>query len=302
MRIRKAGKVRDRLWFFGREESGIYLIEGHDESMIVSGGLSYIVPEVLGQFEEFKIDEGKITKLLILHAHFDHVGIVPFFKRRHPNLEIYASSRAWEILKMPKAMDTINEYNVFTMNSMELYEACSHYDLLWRHNEVSGQTVSEGNIIDLGGVEVRIFETPGHSSCSISAWVPAWKALFASDGGGIPYNQTIIPSGNSNFTKFQQSLEKLKDLEVEYVCADHYGYVVGEEAGRYIGRAIELAGARRAKMEEAYRRTRDIDTAAQELVEAFFKENPGYIIRREIYEGVQRQMLRHVAKIIDQHG
>lgn len=302
MRIRKTGKVRDRLWFFGREESGVYLIEGHDESMIVSAGLSYIVPELLRQFEEFKIDVEKIKKLLILHAHFDHVGIVPFFKRRHPNLEIYASSRAWEILKMPKAVDTINENNIFTMKSMGLYETCSQYDLKWRNNEVSGQAVSEGDKIDLGGVEIIIFETPGHSSCSISAWVPEWKALFASDGGGIPFNQTIIPSGNSNFTKFQQSLEKLKGLETKYICADHYGYVVGEEAEHYIDRAIELAGARRAKMEEAYRRTRDIDTAAHELVEAFFKENPGYIIRREIYEGVQRQMLRHVAKVIDQNG
>ena len=83
---------------------------------------------------------------------------------------------------------------------------------------------------------------------------------------------------------------------MEYLCADHYGYVVGEEAGNYIRRAIELAGQRRAKMEDVYLRTRDIDAAAQELVDFFFKENPDYIIRREIYEGVQRQMLRHIAK------
>ncbi|GAG28817.1 unnamed protein product, partial [marine sediment metagenome] len=31
--------------------------------MIVSGGLSYLVPEVLQQFAEFGIDETRITKL-----------------------------------------------------------------------------------------------------------------------------------------------------------------------------------------------------------------------------------------------
>jgi glyoxylase-like metal-dependent hydrolase (beta-lactamase superfamily II) len=172
---------------------------------------------------------------------------------------------------MSNAIDTINEYNRLTMESMGMSETCSKYDLEWR-TDVSGTTVSEGDRIDLGGVELNIFETPGHSSCSIAAWAPEFKALFPSDGGGIPYDQTIIPSGNSNFTHFQKSLEKLKGLEVEYLCADHYGYVVGEEAGNYIRRAIELAGKRRAKMEDVYRRTRISTLQAKNLPTSFSKK------------------------------
>ncbi|HUL23642.1 MAG TPA: MBL fold metallo-hydrolase, partial [Thermodesulfobacteriota bacterium] len=110
MRIRKPGKVQERVWFLGREESGVYLLEGNRDSMIVSGGLSYIVPDVLQQLDEFGIEETRIKKLLILHSHFDHVGIVPFFKRRLPAMEIYASPRAWEVLQMDKAIVTINEF------------------------------------------------------------------------------------------------------------------------------------------------------------------------------------------------
>ena len=110
MMIQKRGKILDNLWSLGQEESTIHVLDGGDEAMIINGGLRYLVPEVLRQFEVFGIDEDKIKKLLILHSHFDHVGIVPFFKRRHPKLEIYASSRAWEILGMPKAIDTINTF------------------------------------------------------------------------------------------------------------------------------------------------------------------------------------------------
>src|SRR3989304_1646299 len=91
MRIRKPGKVREGIWFLGREESGVYLLEGDDSSMIVSGGMSYLVSDILHQFKEFGMDGNRIKKLLILHSHFDHVGIVPFFKRRHPEIEVYAS-------------------------------------------------------------------------------------------------------------------------------------------------------------------------------------------------------------------
>jgi glyoxylase-like metal-dependent hydrolase (beta-lactamase superfamily II) len=86
MRIRKPGKILDHLWYLGYEESGIYLLDGGDEAMIINGGLSYIVPQVLRQLSEFNINEEKVTKFLILHSHFDHVGIVPFFKR-HARLE-----------------------------------------------------------------------------------------------------------------------------------------------------------------------------------------------------------------------
>jgi len=91
MRIRKPGRVNERIWFLGREESGVYLLDGNNGSMIVSGGISYIVADLLQQFKEFGIDENRIQKLLILHSHFDHVGIVPFSN---------ADTQAWK--SMPR--------------------------------------------------------------------------------------------------------------------------------------------------------------------------------------------------------
>jgi glyoxylase-like metal-dependent hydrolase (beta-lactamase superfamily II) len=298
MRIRNPGKVRERLWFLGREESGVYLLEGKNGFMIVSGGMSYIAPDLLRQFKEFGIDEEKITKLLILHAHFDHVGIVPFFKRRYPKLEVYASSRAWEILQMEKAINTINEFSQTVTKKLGKEEVYSTFDLDWR-DDVTGKTLREGDRIDLGGLEVSILEIPGHSSCCIAAHVQEFKALFPTDGGGIPFDETIITSGNSNYTKYQQSLEKLKGLEVEYYCADHYGYVIGEEAREFISKSIEMARQQRARIEEAYRSTKDIDLAARKLISSFYNENSDYFLSPEIFLDVYRQMVRHIASVIE---
>ena len=301
MRIRKPGKVIERLWFLGREESGVYLLEGNDGSMIVSGGMSYIVPDLLRQFKEFGIDEGRIKKLLILHAHFDHVGIVPFFKRRHPGIEIYASQRGWEILKMDKAINTINEFSRAVTKRMGREEVYSTFDLDWR-GDISGKVVREGDRIDLGGLGAAIIEIPGHSSCCIAAYVPEFKVLFPTDGGGIPFDKTIITSGNSNYTKYQESLERLKGLPVEYYCADHYGYVTGEEAREFITKTIEMASRKRTLMEEVYRSTRDIDVAAEKLVSSFYDENRGYFLSPEIFLDVYRQMVRHIASVMEGKG
>jgi glyoxylase-like metal-dependent hydrolase (beta-lactamase superfamily II) len=213
-------------------------------------------------------------------------------------MEIYASGRAWEILGMPKAIDTINAFNRTTIERMNMVETCSGYELDWM-DDISGNVVSEGDEIDLGDVKLQIFETPGHSSCSIAAYEPNFKALFPSDGGGIPFQDIVMTSGNSNFTKFQQSLEKLKALEVNVYCADHYGYVVGEEARSFIPRSIQAAADHRALIEEAYLRTNDINRATQELVASFYAEYDNYFLPPEIFEAVYRQMVRHIAGVID---
>ena len=298
MRIRKPGKVCERIWFLGREESGVYLLVGNNCSMIVSGGMSYIISDILQQFKEFAIDENRIKKFLILHSHFDHVGIVPFMKRCHPEIEVYASKRAWEILQMDRAILTINEFSRNVAQRMKKENIYSAYDLEWR-NDVSGKTAHEGDRIDLGGLEVSILEIPGHSSCCIAAYVPELKALFPTDGGGIPFNQTIISSGNSNYTKYQQSLEKLKDLEVEVYGADHYGYLIGEEAREFIHKSIEMAKKNRALIEQVYRSTQNIDVAVQKLVSSFYKENPYYFLSPEILLDVYRQTVRHIASVIE---
>lgn len=298
MRIRTPRKVQEGLWFLGREESGVYLLEGKDGAMIISGGMSYIVPELLQQFKEFGIDEERIKKLLILHSHFDHVGIVPFFKRRHPEMEVCASRRAWEILQMPKAIATINEFSRNIAKRMGKEKVYSTYDLEWR-NDVTGKTVREGDRIDLGGLKVSILEIPGHSSCTIAAYIPELRTLFPTDGGGIPFDETIVASGNSNYTEYQEGLERLKDLQVEYYCADHYGYIIGEEARNFIPRTIEMAKQKRRLMEEVYRSTHDIDQAAKRLVSSFYDENPHYFLSPEIFLDVYRQMVRHIASVME---
>jgi glyoxylase-like metal-dependent hydrolase (beta-lactamase superfamily II) len=298
VRIRKPGRVKEGLWFLGREETGVYLLEGRQESMIISGGMSYIVPDLLQQMTDFNIDERRITKLLILHSHFDHIGIVPFLKRRLSQTEVYASERAWEILTMEKAIRTINEFSRSAARRMRREEVYSVYDLEWR-DDITGKLVHDEDRIDLGEVTVSILEIPGHSSCSIAAYVPEWKALFPTDGGGIPFRETIITSGNSNYTRYQESLEKLKDLEVDYYCADHYGYLTGEEAGEFVPKTIEMAKKHRAVIEKAYRSTGDIDKVAKAMVNSFYYENRGFVLSPEIFLEVYRQMVRHIASAME---
>jgi glyoxylase-like metal-dependent hydrolase (beta-lactamase superfamily II) len=265
--------------------------------MLINAGTVYLVPFLLRQFREFGIDEARITRLLMLHSHYDHVGTAPFFKRKNEKLELYASARGWRILGMPRVVKAINEAGRQAATRMGMATLHKDYPVAWG-DDVAGKALSDGDRLGVEPFEGVIYETPGHSICSISYYVPALKALFPSDAGGIPYGEIILASGNANFTRYEESLERLKKLEVNYLCADHYGYIAGPEAGTYILESIQAARDRRREFMDVYRRTMDVEETTRILVETFYENRPDYFLSREILTGIFRQMLRHMARDI----
>jgi glyoxylase-like metal-dependent hydrolase (beta-lactamase superfamily II) len=296
MRVRNAGKITDRFWYLGREESGVYYLEGTDSAMLINGGLTFILPDVLRQMQSFGIDSGKIKKFLILHSHFDHTGIVPYIKRTWPAIEILASAPAWKIFAMPKAIEIMNAYSHMSAKLAGDEDALKAFDLDWR-DDITGTSVGEGDIIDLGEIMLQILDTPGHTNCSITAYEPAMKALFPSDGGGIPFGDMCFPSMNTNTIQYLESLGKMKPLPVSYYCADHYGYITGDEAGGFIDLSLTEGRRWKAELENCYRKHEgDLDAAARAITDDFYRQNPGYFIAPDILEGVFKQMLKFTGK------
>jgi glyoxylase-like metal-dependent hydrolase (beta-lactamase superfamily II) len=297
LRIRRPGKITEGLWCLGRQEACVYLLEGKEESMLINAGTLYLVPLLLRQFREFRIDETRITRLLILHSHFDHVGTAPFLKRRNENMELYGSARAWRILRMPKVIAAINEAGIDATERIGMETASMGPAMAWS-DDITGTALSDGDRLDLVPFEGLVYETPGHSICSLSYYVPALKALFPSDAAGIPFGKTILASGNANFTQYEKSLEKLKNLEVNYLCADHYGYITGAEATNYMAASIQAAQDRRMEFMETFQQTRDVEATTRLLIKKFYKKHPDYFLSPNLLTGIFRQMVRHMARHI----
>jgi glyoxylase-like metal-dependent hydrolase (beta-lactamase superfamily II) len=296
MRIRRPGKITDGLWRLGTEESCIYLLQGSKSSAIISGGMNYIIPEVLRQFREFGIDEENIAHIIILHTHFDHVGVIPFFKRRRPHLTVYASQKAGEVIANPKAIAVMNQYsNLVTKKVIGEKNDLALFDWMWR-DDIGGERLSEGQAIDLGDLNIKILETPGHSSCSISAYVPQLQALFPSDAAAIPYKDEMLITANTNFTLYQQSLEKMAKLNVKILGADHYAHVIDAEAANYIRDSIAEAQACRNMLEDVLRKEGSVDQAARAVIDDYYEKNPDYFLEPEILFGVYRQILKYLAE------
>ena len=74
------GKITDRIWLVGRRESCAYIVGGGQDYALLGGAMAYVTPDVLEQLNRFGIDEDKIHRIVFLHSHFDHCGLVPLLR------------------------------------------------------------------------------------------------------------------------------------------------------------------------------------------------------------------------------
>ena len=286
--------IHPRIEYLGRQEMNVYLLKGK-EYMIIEGGMSYIVPDLLRQFRERGIDISRITRLLILHSHFDHCGIGPFFRRKIPGLKIIGSRRSQELYRKEKVINFIRERNREMIRSLKMEKEAHELNLDFDRMAVD-EAVGEGDSIDLGeGIEVRIMEMPGHSFCSVAAYVPSLKALFPSDAGGIPgEGEEIFPSGNEDFILYQKSLEKLGPLDVEMVCLARNGAFLGQDARDYISRSAEEAEKMRLEIIRQFQGAADPEEKLARLARERYDRIKTRDIPWDVYLGLMRGVVRKI--------
>ena len=123
MVITDPGKVTDRITLLGRVENCVYTVDGGDEGILIGGAMAYVAPDLLQQIDRFGIDERKIRRMVILHAHFDHCGLIPYLKKRWPWATVTASARAKEILSNPKISESMAGSNQAAIETAGLEEA-----------------------------------------------------------------------------------------------------------------------------------------------------------------------------------
>ncbi len=294
MWIREPQKVSEEIEYLGTTDMCIYLLKGR-EYMFIEGGMSYVVPILLRQLEERGIDQSKITKFLILHSHFDHCGVVPFFKRRFPQIEVLASARTKEIFGKEKAIHFIRERNRAMIEYYGIQREAAELNLDFDAIPVD-RVVREGDSIDLGnGFTIEFIEVPGHSSCSIAAYVGKIKALFASDAAGVPNEKGIIyPIGNENFIQFQQSLAKLSEYHVEILCAARNGVFLGEEGREFISKTMRAADQLRQEVIKRFREMGDRERVTTEICDRIYSEVKTVDIPKGIFLGVIKSIVDNI--------
>ena len=145
--------------------------EGSDRALIVDPGEE--APKLLGAIEQLGLE---LDAILLTHTHFDHVGAVGPIARA-------TGAEVWVPEKEHAVLADINSYVFPGFGPFEEYEA--------------EHTLAGGERLELGGFEIDVLFTPGHSPGHVSFWIPADEAVFSGDvlfKGSI--GRTDLPFGD----------------------------------------------------------------------------------------------------------
>jgi glyoxylase-like metal-dependent hydrolase (beta-lactamase superfamily II) len=143
-----------------------------------------------------------ITHVLETHAHADHLSAAPLFKAK-TGAKIGIGARIRDVQKVFRPMFCADDLKVDG----------SDFDLLF----------NDGDRIRVGGLEIEIIETPGHTAADVS--YRAGDAVFVGDTLFMPdYGtaRTDFPGGDAR--QLFRSIQKLLALRPEtrlFMCHDY---------------------------------------------------------------------------------
>jgi glyoxylase-like metal-dependent hydrolase (beta-lactamase superfamily II) len=182
-----------------------YLIQG-PTNILVDPGHARLFNHVEKGLGDLGLSLDDIGLVICTHAHPDHIEGVQLFNRQATRIAFHES--AWQLIR------GMGRHAGLSKNMEDAYAP----DFF----------LNEGTL-DVNGTELSIIHTPGHSPGSISLYLPESKSLFTGDlifREGV--GRTDLPGGDGN--QLKASIQRLIDLDVEYLLPGHGEVVSGKEA------------------------------------------------------------------------
>jgi len=202
-------KLTKNLYFYperGMLDCNTYVIKDNT-SIIFDPGLTQFLPELMQDLHRDGIDPKDIDIITNTHLHGDHCWANDSFKKAsgakiilHP-----LQQKFWEA--------TVNQASRFFGVPPVEFTPDSFFD---------------NDTLNAGEIEFELIHSPGHSPDSICFYCRSDKILICGD---VIFNQNTgrvdLPGGSAE--QLKASIERLSQLEIEYLLPGHMDIVVGRE-------------------------------------------------------------------------
>jgi len=165
--------------------------------------------------------------IILTHSHWDHTQGVPTLcreaEKRGKKITVMASEKAISNLKDQSWNSVFDEKHKF-------------------ENIINVEPLKDGQIVDLDGLELEVFNFSGHCADDIALWDQKNKTIFLGDSLGYKLEQYLFfppfmpPFWNKD--GFYSAAEKLKKIDYERICLAHFGCIDGKEAKDFPHEAV----------------------------------------------------------------
>lgn len=215
----------------GVGSGAVFLLEG-ESNILFEAGMAFAADLMIKKIHT--VLKGKnVDAVLLSHSHYDHVAGLPAVRSAWPDVKVYASKRAQEILAKPTALATIRRLSGEAANAAKM-----EWDEDYKDKDLQVDIgLSDKERIQIGDHTVEVLETIGHTKCSHSYIVDNQVMLCSETVGVIGQKKEYMPGFLVDYKETELAIEKsrhtAKQIPVEQIILNHYG-IVSEEDKPYI--------------------------------------------------------------------
>jgi len=159
------------------------------------------------------------NRLLVINTerHFDHIGGNAYFRERGA-----------EILGHPACVRTEEEFQAelaeFNAAIVDpLRRAHGEAEVFYRGTslEFPSRFITEDTALDLGGLEVRVLLTPGHTPANLAVYLPSEAVVYSGDCLVNGYMPNLACGAAPEWRQWLDSLARVEMLAPEMVVPGH---------------------------------------------------------------------------------
>ncbi|MEM1686197.1 MAG: MBL fold metallo-hydrolase [Acidilobaceae archaeon] len=212
--------------------SSVYLVSGERSSALIDSGPSNGWHKVFDYVKSLGV---KVDYIILTHVHIDHGGASGLLSRELDSIVIVHPRGARHI---------IDPSVLWEQSKQALGPVADYYGKPTPVEESRVRVASDGDIIDLGGVRLKLIFTPGHASHHLSVYVENEGLMFTGDSAGVFVDLSVrVPTTPPPFKPklYLESIEKMIRENPRRVALAHYGLVdIGVEYLKWHAREITL--------------------------------------------------------------
>lgn len=204
-------KISSKIFAFISESDGsnCYLLKGKKEMALIDSSTPNNNQQILEWLSSLGTKPSEVSLVLHTHGHADHFGNDSEF---------------------PKAAIAMHEADAMAVNRQDIDVSCSHFFFGISFPNIK-KFLSPKHPIDLGGIRLKVLETPGHTAGSICFFLEKEKTLFSGDTLFVKgIGRADFPGGDSEM--LEKSLFSLQKLKIKVLLPGHGEILKGEKENK----------------------------------------------------------------------
>jgi 2-aminobenzoylacetyl-CoA thioesterase len=298
MKLKAQGDFGEWITVAGNHFYPGYIIKGKEKNLMIDAGINMMGPAYIASLKKIFGDKNALDYIFATQSHFDHLGAIPYLKRKRPSLKAGAAERVGTLMKKQSVLDLMTTLSELQRHFFQNIVGDEDVHIEAVDFEIS---LKDGDIFDLGGVTCEVYEVPGHTGDSLAFFIPEIRALFAGEAYGIPEGDKdgdVQVEFLSSYEDYVSSLEKMISLQPKLIGMAHLWVFTDEDATGFLQRSLE-ATPRYRQLIETYldAANGDIDDAVQSMTKKEYDEKGTIAQPREAYIENLNAQVRRVALI-----